>query len=180
MRSEDLALHWAQAPLPREQIALFSPTLEEPIGEDQPARLLDEILRGIDWSARATPCGDHRGRPPIQPRILAGIILYGLMRRFRSSRRWEYLCGQNLDFIWLAERHQPDHTTLSIFRKGSRPALKDLFRQVVGVRQFLLRGLENVRTEWRRLCTTYNSKKLLASLGALRARVAHWIAEPIS
>ena len=125
-----MALHWAQAPLPREQIALFSPTLEETIGEDHPVRLLDEILRGIDWSAWVTPCGDHRGRPPIHPRILAGIILYGLTHRFRSSRVLEYMCGHNLDFIWLAEGHQPDHTTLSIFRKESRGALKDLFRQV--------------------------------------------------
>ena len=125
-----MALHWAQAPMPREQIALFSPTLEETIGEGHPVRLLDEILRGIDWSAWVTPCGDHRGRPPIHPRILAGIILYGLTHRFRSSRVLEYMCGHNLDFIWLAEGHQPDHTTLSIFRKESRAALKDLFRQV--------------------------------------------------
>ena len=125
-----MAHHWAPAPRPREQIALFSPTLEEMIGEDHPVRLLDEILRGIDWSPWVTPCGEHRGRPPIHPRILAGIILYGLTHRFRSSRVLEYMCGHNLDFIWLAEGHQPDHTTLSIFRKESREALKDLFRQV--------------------------------------------------
>jgi hypothetical protein len=34
------------------------------------------------------------------------------------------------------------------------------YKGVLGVRQFLLRGLENVRTEWRWLCTTYNLKKL--------------------
>ncbi len=50
----------------------------------------------------------------------------------------------------------------------------------MGVRQFLLQGLKNVRTEWRWMCTTYNLKKLLASLGALRARIARWIAEPIN
>ncbi|HEY4761057.1 MAG TPA: transposase, partial [Thermoguttaceae bacterium] len=125
-----MAQHWAQAPMSREQIVLFSPTLEEAISEDHPVRLLEEILRGVDWSAWVTPRGEHRGRPPIHPRILAGIILYGLMHRFRSSRMLEYMCGHNLDFIWLAEGHRPDHTTLSIFRKESRQALKDLFRQV--------------------------------------------------
>jgi len=125
-----MAEHWAQAPIPREQMVLFSPTLEEAISEDHPVRLLDEILRGVEWSSWVTPCGDHRGRPPIHPRILAGIILYGLMHRFRSSRMLEYMCGHNLDFMWLAEGQRPDHTTLSIFRKESREALKDLFRQV--------------------------------------------------
>ena len=49
------------------------------------------------------PCGDHRGRPPIHPRILAGIVLYGLTHRFRSSRVLEYMCRHNLDFIWLSD-----------------------------------------------------------------------------
>jgi transposase len=124
-----MARHWARAPMPREQIVLFSPTLEEAISEDHPIRLLDEILRGVDWSCWVTPRDDHRGRPPIHPRILAGIILHGLMHRFRSSRMLEFMCGHNLDFIRLAEGHRPDHTTLSIFRKESRRALKDLFRQ---------------------------------------------------
>ena len=125
-----MAQHWAKAPIERNQIVLFSPTLEDAISEDHPVRLLDEILRGLDWSEWVTPCGDHRGRPPIHSRILAAIILYGLMRRIRSSRTLEYMCGHNVDFIWLAEGHRPDHGTLSGFRKESGKALKGLFRQV--------------------------------------------------
>jgi hypothetical protein len=49
---------------------------------------------------------------------------------------------------------------------------------VLGVRQFLLRGLENVRTEWRWVCTALNMKKLLRAVAALRARLARCLAEP--
>jgi hypothetical protein len=42
-------------------------------------------------------------------------------------------------------------------------------KQVMGVRQFLLRGLENVRTEWRWVCTAFNVQKLLKAVAALRA-----------
>ena len=101
-----MAHHWAKAPMPRDQIALFSPTLDDAISEDHPVRLFDEILRTLDWSAWIVPCGEHSGRPPIHPRILAGIILYGLMQRIRSSRMLEYMCGHNLDFLWLAEGHR--------------------------------------------------------------------------
>jgi transposase len=125
-----MAQHWARAPIERSQIVLFSPTLEDSVSQDHPVRLLDEILRQQDWSEWVTPCTDHRGRPPIHPRILAAILLYGLMRRIRSSRMLEYMCGHNVDFIWLAEGHRPDHTTLSGFRKESGKALKGLFRQV--------------------------------------------------
>jgi hypothetical protein len=53
-----------------------------------------------------------------------------MMRRIRSSRMLEYMCGHNLDFLWLTEGHRPDHTTLSGFRKQSGKALQGLFRQV--------------------------------------------------
>ena len=35
---------------------------------------------------------------------------------------------------------------------------------VLGIRQFLVRGLDKVRTEWRWICTAYNLRKLLAML----------------
>jgi hypothetical protein len=47
----------------------------------------------------------------------------------------------------------------------------------MGVRQFLLRGLENVRIEWLWACTAYNLKKLLAVIGKLRATLACVAAE---
>ena len=84
-----MAQQWAKTPIERNQIILFSPTLEEVVSQDHPVRLLDEILRKQDWSDWVTPCTDHRGRPPIHPRILAAIILFGLMRRIRSSRTLE-------------------------------------------------------------------------------------------
>ena len=37
--------HWAKAPMRREQIHLFTPTLDSLISDDHPVRLLDEILR---------------------------------------------------------------------------------------------------------------------------------------
>jgi len=65
-----MAGDWARAPMPRDQIALFSPTLDDAIRGDHPVRLLDEILRTLDWSARVVPWSEHSGRPPTHPRIL--------------------------------------------------------------------------------------------------------------
>jgi len=44
-----------------------------------------------------------------------------------------------------------------------------VIKAILGVRRFLLRGLEKVRTEWLWVCTAYNLKKLIAVLAALRA-----------
>ncbi len=45
-----------------------------------------------------------------------------------------------------------------------------IIKNILGVRRFLLRGLEKVRTEWRWVCTAYNLKKLIAAIAALRAQ----------
>jgi transposase len=45
-------------------------------------------------------------------------------------------------------------------------------KTVMGLRQFLLRGLDKVRTEWRWACTAYNLHKLVKIVAALRARLA--------
>lgn len=42
-------------------------------------------------------------------------------------------------------------------------------KDVLGLRQFLLRGLDKVRTEWLWACTASNMKKLATALGKLRA-----------
>lgn len=45
-------------------------------------------------------------------------------------------------------------------------------KSTVGVRQFLLRGLEKVRTEWRWICTAVNVAKLVRVLAARKHAVA--------
>lgn len=43
--------YWAKPGLDRHQTLLLYPTLDDSISQDHPVRLLDEILRGLDWSA---------------------------------------------------------------------------------------------------------------------------------
>jgi len=52
-------------------------------------------------------------------------------------------------------------------------------KHVLGVRQFLLRGLEKVRTEWLWACTGYNLRKLILEVNRLRAKFAEWAAEAV-
>ena len=42
-------------------------------------------------------------------------------------------------------------------------------RVVLGLRQFLLRGLDKVRSEWLRACTAFNLRKLMMAIEKLRA-----------
>lgn len=122
--------YWAPAPMKREQAMLFSPTLDSAIPEDHPVRLFEDILARCDWSEWEAEYNLKRGQPPIHPRVVAGVILYGLSRGIRSSRMLEYLTGNNLDFLWLAEGRQLDHSTICGFRIRFHKPLKSLFRQI--------------------------------------------------
>jgi transposase len=111
-------------------LVLFATTLDDSIAGDHPIRLLAEILERVDWSEWEAEYHGRIGQPPIHPRILAGLWLYALRRGFRSSRKLEYFTRNNIDFMWLAEGHTPDHSTLSEFRTKFAKALRGLFRQV--------------------------------------------------
>jgi len=176
--------YWANAPLRRDQILLFCPTLDDSISHDHPVRLLDEILRAQDWSTWEAEYDGTRGRPAIPPWVMAGVILYGLMRRIRSSRQLEYACGHNIDFMWLAEGRTIDHDTLCKFRTKFKEPLKDLFKQVgrVAMKMGLIRLLEvafdgtRVKADASRL-HTWTAERVEAVLKELEAQVARILSE---
>jgi transposase len=122
--------YWAEPRVRREQALLFPPRLDDAIDEQHPARLLDEVLLGLDWSAWEAEYDGTHGQPPIHPRVMAGVLLYGMMRGVRSSRQLEYFCGHNIDYIWLAEGRIIDHSTFCTFRTRFREPLKGTFKQI--------------------------------------------------
>lgn len=121
---------WAQTLRSRDQIILFAPTLDATIGEDHPVRLFDEVLRQLDFTEWERRYFLLDGQPPIHPRVMAGVILYGLSLGIRASRKLEYACGNNIDFMWLTEGRVIDHSTIADFRVKFEKELKALFRQI--------------------------------------------------
>lgn len=122
--------YWSQPVETRDQLVLFPHRLDESIPASHSVRLLDEILGQLDWSGFEALYHGMRGQPPIHPRILSGVILYGLMTRIRSTRMLEDALQIRLDFRWLAEGRSIDHSTLSKFRHERGEQLKRLFVQV--------------------------------------------------
>lgn len=127
------ASYWQDAPLPREQLVLFATTLEHRIPDDHPVRLLDEITDQLDWTPWESEYCGKRGQPPIHPSILFKVLLFAMIRKIRSSRQIEYHLKHSIDFMWLASGRWIDHSTLSEFRRKHPQALKQMFRQLVGL-----------------------------------------------
>jgi transposase len=145
--------YWSKPPIARSQIVLFSPTLDSCIAQDHPIRLFDEVLSGLDWSEWESHYFGCVGQPPIQPKIIAGVILYGLSIGIRPSRVLERVCSDSISFIWFTSGRSIDHSTICKFRIKFSKELKKLFRQIgrIAMKMGLIRlnevGLDGTRVK---------------------------------
>lgn len=88
---------------------------------------LEAALRAMDdlWETLLPPT--DRGRPPYHPRILVGLILYGMLRGQSSLRALEGLAARDLGAWFLCAGLRPDHSTLGHFVDAQAERLSDDF-----------------------------------------------------
>lgn len=119
----------------RGQMALFPASIEEYIDQDSPVRVIDAFVAGLDLSklgfSKARPA--ETGRPAYDPRDLLKLYLYGYFNGIRSSRALMRETQRNIELFWLLGRLQPDHRTISDFRKDNAAALRQTFLAFVRV-----------------------------------------------
>ena len=123
-------MKWSMPPVGREQMVLFSSSIDEIVPLDHRVRTVDLILRGLDWGRFESQYCDQTGQPAIHPRVIASVILYGHMVKIRSSRGLEGALQERLDFKWLVEGRSIDHTTISEFRLRFGSHLSDIGAQM--------------------------------------------------
>lgn len=117
----------------REQMTMLPDCIGDYIGEDNPVRVIDAFVDGLDLAAidfqRAEP--NEMGRPSYDPRDLLKLYVYGYFNRIRSSRRLMAECRRNVELFYLLGKLTPDFRTISDFRKDNAKALKNVFRAFV-------------------------------------------------
>jgi transposase len=118
---------WATAPASRDQLVLFSESLDSAIPPGHTVRLLDSILSRLSWTHWEQRYHTSLGQPAIHPSVLASVLLYGMLTRIRSSRGLEDAIQVRMDFRWLVSGRTIDHSTLSKFRHRHSKELKRLF-----------------------------------------------------
>ncbi len=119
----------------RTQASLFPERLDDYIAEDNPVRLVEAFVDGLDLKALGFKRVEPRatGHPAYHPSTLLKIYIYGYLNRLNSSRRLERECQRNVEMMWLTCRLAPDHKTIWEFRKDHSKALGGVCREFVGV-----------------------------------------------
>jgi transposase len=115
----------------RDQVMLLPAAVEEYVSADNPVRVIDAFVEGLDLLALefAGPPERGPGAPSYDPKVLLKLFLYGYLNRLRSSRELEKATRRNLELIWLLRTLSPDHWTINAFRRQHRDHFKAVFRQ---------------------------------------------------
>jgi transposase len=122
-------------PYEPDQSLLLPPNMNDWLPEWHPAFFIREVVGRLDLSAiyDAYAPGAKGGKPPCDPRMMTGLLLYAYCVGVRSSRKIEKATYEVVPFRVLAADQHPDHDTICAFRKRHLWALSDLFVQVLGI-----------------------------------------------
>jgi len=160
---------------------LLPPSLDDLLAPGDPVRFLREILPTLDLGAFHAAYRCERGRPPYDPEMMLGLLLYGHMRRIRSSRRLAEACRRDVGFIYLAGRATPDFHTVSEFRRRFTEETRGLFVQVLHLcREAGLVRLGHISLDGTKLRANASKHKamsygrMLSREKALEDEVARW------
>jgi len=116
----------------RAQTNLFPVSLDATIDPDNEVRIIDLFVDSLqlkDFGFRVD--FPENGRPAYHPSDILKLYIYGYLNKIRSSRDLEKECKRNIEVMWLLKSLQPDHNTISNFRRDNPTAIKKVFRATV-------------------------------------------------
>src|SRR3954462_11960418 len=116
----------------REQSFLMPPDVREWLPARHLAWFVIDAVAEMDLAEfRAAYRVDGRSRPPYDPAMMVGLLLYAYARGIRSSRVIERACEEDVAFRVLAAQQRPDHATLARFVVRHQQAIAGLFGEVL-------------------------------------------------
>lgn len=118
----------------RDQIELRAVDIDSLIGADHPARVIWAYVEGLDLSVLEDTIQAREGvpgHPPIAPRLMLALWLYGTSDGVGSARALARLCASHDAYRWLCGGVSVNYHTLSDFRLSCPALLDDLLTRNV-------------------------------------------------
>ena len=112
------------------QLQLLPPDLSDLVSKDHIARLINHSVDKIDLSFIENQYSEN-GQKAYDPRMLLKVLVYGYVSGTRSSRKLSDRLKEDIVFMWLSGRQEPDFRTISDFRKDKLKDFKKIFEQVL-------------------------------------------------
>lgn len=121
-----------RAGLSRDHVFLLPPQVDDWIPAGHVARVIDEAVELLDFSAIEGRF-HHRGAgaPAYHPKMLLKLLIYGYLTHRFSSRKMSAACRDDLAMMWLAQLEHPKHSTIAEFRQQHLAEIPGWMAQVV-------------------------------------------------
>jgi len=122
--------------VPREQLML-PVSIDDYVSSDNIVRFIDAFVDKVLASkpeSLSSKGSSVEGRPSYPPDSLSKLLIYGYLNHLSSSRKLENETKRNLEVMWLMNNLQPDHKTISDFRKDNKELIKQI---TIDFRKFL-------------------------------------------
>lgn len=87
---------------------------------------LGSFFQGYDFSA-FLKAYSAEGRPAIHPRVILGLVIYGILMKQSSLRELENLSLRDVGAWWICGGLQPDHSTIGKFLNQHSTLLSENF-----------------------------------------------------
>ena len=144
----------------RSQITIFPVSLDATINQDNEVKIIELFVESLEIGELGFKI-DHieNGRPAYHPKDLLKLYIYGYLNKVRFSRELEKETKRNIEVMWLLKCLQPDHNTISNFRRDNPKSIKKVFRLTVQIaKHFELIGGKLIAGDSTKL-RAQNSKK---------------------
>jgi len=148
----------------RYQTTLFPEVLDEVIGRDDPVRVIDAFVDGLDLEELgfSKVAAEETGRPPYAPGDLLKLYIYGYLHRVRASRRLEAETHRNVQVMWLLNRLTPAFKTIADFRKDHAEATVGVCRAFIRFcREQSLFGAELLAIDGTKIAAVASRKQVM-------------------
>src|SRR5512141_1650411 len=113
------------------QAQLLPPSLDELIPENHLVRVVHRIIERLNLAPLEA---QYRGggTSSFHPKMMLKVLVYAYTQRIYASRQIAKALRENIHFMWLSGRQQPDFRTLNDFRgRIMKPVIEPVFAAVL-------------------------------------------------
>ena len=114
----------------KNEVWTLPPDIRDLIPQDHICYLIECFVDEIDFSEFEFKYAGS-GHPAYHPRIMFKILIQSMLDRVRSSRAIARNVRENIVYMYLAEKLQPDFRTISDFRKENEDLIAEVFKNTI-------------------------------------------------
>ena len=131
----------------KNEVWTLPPDIRDLIPSDHICYLVESFVDEMDFSEFEIKYNGS-GHPAYHPSLICKILIQSMLDRVRSSRAIARNVRENIVYMYLAEKLQPDLRTISDFRKENENLIAEVFKNTIKAAKNLgVIGLEQLSTD---------------------------------